>query len=420
MDYINDVIDKKRLTRAVNEAYMVSGNAKTVSFLDKLKDLGFYMATKSGVSIAISDILIPDRKNNILLDASGEVDGVTKKFERHVLTDGERYNKVIDIWTHATNQVASTMMDGLRDDRKGFNPVYMMVDSGARGGQDQIKQLAGMRGLMAKPQKSMKGGVGEIIESPITSNFKEGLSVFEYFISTHGARKGLADTALKTADAGYLTRRLVDVAQDMVTYEKDCGTISGIVISDLKEGEEIIEELSDRILGRTILDDFIVKGEVVVKSGSVISEKEAELIGDSGVESIRIRSVLTCESKGVCCKCYGWDLSTHKIVDIGTSVGIRAAQSIGEPGTQLTLRTFHIGGTSTRIIEQSDMRVKSPGVVKFTDNYDFADTVDESGTKVVGVWCGILSCLLLMRVMRKLLSLTFLTERICLYLKEIK
>ena len=310
------------------------------------------------------------------------MDGVTEKFERHVLTDGERYNKVIDIWTHATNQVASTMMDGLRDDRKGFNPVYMMVDSGARG-QDQIKQLAGMRGLMAKPQKSMKGGVGEIIESPITSNFKEGLSVFEYFISTHGARKGLADTALKTADAGYLTRRLVDVAQDMVTYEKDCGTISGIVISDLKEGEEIIEELSDRILGRTILDDFIVKGEVVVKSGSVISEKEAELIGDSGVESIRIRSVLTCESKrGVCCKCYGWDLSTHKIVDIGTSVGIRAAQSIGEPGTQLTLRTFHIGGTSTRIIEQSDMRVKSPGVVKFTDNYDFADTVDESGTKV--------------------------------------
>tara|TARA_S200000501_G_scaffold339347_1_gene346879 strand:+ start:6985 stop:11232 length:4248 start_codon:yes stop_codon:yes gene_type:complete len=383
MDYINDIIDKKRLTRAVNEAYMVSGNAKTVSFLDKLKDLGFFMATKSGVSIAISDILIPDRKNNILLEASGEVDGVTKKFERHVLTDGERYNKVIDIWTHATNQVASTMMDGLKDDREGFNPVYMMVDSGARGGQDQIKQLAGMRGLMAKPQKSMKGGVGEIIESPITSNFKEGLSVFEYFISTHGARKGLADTALKTADAGYLTRRLVDVAQDMVTYDRDCGTISGIVISDLKEGEEVIEELSDRILGRTILDDFIVKGEVVVKSGSVISEREAELIGDSGVESIRIRSVLTCESKrGVCCKCYGWDLSTHKIVDIGTSVGIRAAQSIGEPGTQLTLRTFHIGGTSTRIIEQSDMRVKIPGVVKFSDNYDFADTVDESGTKV--------------------------------------
>jgi len=236
---------------------------------------------------------------------------------------------------------------------------------------------------MAKPQKSMKGGVGEIIESPITSNFKEGLSVFEYFISTHGARKGLADTALKTADAGYLTRRLVDVAQDMVTYIEDCGTISGIVISDLKEGEEIIEPLADRILGRTILDDFIVKGEVVVKSGSVISEKMAELIGDSGVENIRIRSVLTCESKrGVCSKCYGWDLSTHKLVDIGTSVGIRAAQSIGEPGTQLTLRTFHIGGTATRIIEQSDMRSKRPGTVRFSENYDYADTIDEGGTKV--------------------------------------
>ncbi|HJM96003.1 MAG TPA: DNA-directed RNA polymerase subunit beta', partial [Candidatus Marinimicrobia bacterium] len=281
--FINEIINKKRLTKAVNEVYMIAGNAKTVIFLDKLKDLGFAMATKSGVSIAISDILIPDKKDEILLEASNEVDSVKKKFDRHVLTDGERYNKVIDIWTHATNKVASSMMDGLKDDRSGFNPVYMMVDSGARGGQDQIKQLAGMRGLMAKPQKSMKGGVGEIIESPITSNFKEGLSVFEYFISTHGAHKGLADTALKTADAGYLTRRLVDVAQDMVTYIEDCGTISGIVISDLKEGEEIIEPLADRILGRTILDDFIVKGEVVVKSGSVISEKMAELIGDSGV-----------------------------------------------------------------------------------------------------------------------------------------
>ncbi len=381
--FINEIINKKRLTKVVNEVYMIAGNAKTVIFLDKLKDLGFAMATKSGVSIAISDILIPDKKDEILLEASNEVDSVKKKFDRHVLTDGERYNKVIDIWTHATNKVASSMMDGLKDDRSGFNPVYMMVDSGARGGQDQIKQLAGMRGLMAKPQKSMKGGVGEIIESPITSNFKEGLSVFEYFISTHGARKGLADTALKTADAGYLTRRLVDVAQDMVTYIEDCGTISGIVISDLKEGEEIIEPLADRILGRTILDDFIVKGEVVVKSGSVISEKMAELIGDSGVENIRIRSVLTCESKrGVCSKCYGWDLSTHKLVDIGTSVGIRAAQSIGEPGTQLTLRTFHIGGTATRIIEQSDMRSKRPGTVRFSENYDYADTIDEGGTKV--------------------------------------
>ena len=259
----------------------------------------------------------------------------------------------------------------------------MMADSGARGSQDQIKQLAGMRGLMAKPQKSMKGGVGEIIESPITSNFKEGLSVFEYFISTHGARKGLADTALKTADAGYLTRRLVDVAQDMVVYITDCDTINGILIADLKEGEELIESLSDRILGRTVVDDFIVKGEVVVKSGSVIEDDEAEMIGDSGVENIRIRSILTCEAKrGCCAKCYGWDLSTHQLVDIGTAVGIRAAQSIGEPGTQLTLRTFHIGGTATRIIEKSEMTTKRPGTVKFSENYDFADTIDESGTKV--------------------------------------
>ena len=275
------------------------------------------------------------------------------------------------------------MMDSLREDRQGFNPVYMMADSGARGSQDQIKQLAGMRGLMAKPQKSMKGGVGEIIESPITSNFKEGLSVFEYFISTHGARKGLADTALKTADAGYLTRRLVDVAQDVVVYITDCSTINGILIADLKEGEELIESLSDRILGRTVVDDFIVKGEVVVKAGSVIEDDEAEMIGDSGVENIRIRSILTCEAKrGCCAKCYGWDLSTHQLVDIGTAVGIRAAQSIGEPGTQLTLRTFHIGGTATRIIEKSEMTTKRPGTVKFSDNYDFADTIDESGTKV--------------------------------------
>ena len=383
LEYVNDIVNKKKLTKIVNEAYLISGNYNTVQFLDRLKDLGFAMATNSGASIATSDVLIPEQKDHIIEMAQDEVDDIKHKFDRHILTDGERYNKVIDIWTHATTNMAMTMMDALKDDRDGFNPVYMMADSGARGSQDQIKQLAGMRGLMAKPQKSMKGGVGEIIESPITSNFKEGLSVFEYFISTHGARKGLADTALKTADAGYLTRRLVDVAQDVVVYETDCGTINGIVIADLKEGEEIIEPLSDRILGRTNLDDFIIKGDIVVKAGSVIEESEAELIGDSGVENIRIRSILTCESKrGCCAKCYGWDLSTHQLVDIGTAVGIRAAQSIGEPGTQLTLRTFHIGGTATRIIEQSEMVSKRSGVVKFSDNYDFADTIDESGTKV--------------------------------------
>jgi len=383
VEFVNDLINKKKLTQVVSKTYFLVGNFQTVIFLDQLKDLGFGMATISGVSIAISDVLIPDAKDEILESAQKEVDEIKSKYDRHILTDGERYNKVIDIWTHATNRVAGSMMDSIREDRQGFNPVYMMADSGARGSQDQIKQLAGMRGLMAKPQKSMKGGVGEIIESPITSNFKEGLSVFEYFISTHGARKGLADTALKTADAGYLTRRLVDVAQDMVVYITDCDTINGILIADLKEGEELIESLSDRILGRTVVDDFIVKGEVVVKSGSVIEDDEAEMIGDSGVENIRIRSILTCEAKrGCCAKCYGWDLSTHQLVDIGTAVGIRAAQSIGEPGTQLTLRTFHIGGTATRIIEKSEMTTKRPGTVKFSENYDFADTIDESGTKV--------------------------------------
>jgi len=383
VEFVNELINKKKLTQVVSNTYFLAGNFQTVIFLDQLKDLGFGMATVSGASIAISDVLIPDAKDEILGVAQQEVDEIKSKYDRHILTDGERYNKVIDIWTHATNRVAGSMMDSLREDRQGFNPVYMMADSGARGSQDQIKQLAGMRGLMAKPQKSMKGGVGEIIESPITSNFKEGLSVFEYFISTHGARKGLADTALKTADAGYLTRRLVDVAQDVVVYVTDCSTINGILIADLKEGEELIESLSDRILGRTVVDDFIVKGEVVVKAGSVIEDDEAEIIGDSGVENIRIRSILTCEAKrGCCAKCYGWDLSTHQLVDIGTAVGIRAAQSIGEPGTQLTLRTFHIGGTATRIIEQSEMTTKRPGTVKFSDNYDFADTIDESGTKV--------------------------------------
>ena len=383
VSFVNKIVGKKELTKVVNDAYLISGNFKTVLFLDRLKDLGFNMATVSGASIAISDVLIPSEKGSILEKAQSEVDAIKNKFDRHILTDGERYNKVIDVWTHASSNMAGTMMDALKIDRDGFNPVYMMADSGARGSQDQIKQLAGMRGLMAKPQKSMKGGVGEIIESPITSNFKEGLSVFEYFISTHGARKGLADTALKTADAGYLTRRLVDVAQDVVTYTTDCGTINGIVISDLKEGEEIIEPLADRILGRTILDDFIIKGEVAVKSGDVISDEAAELIGDSGVENVRIRSILTCEAKrGCCAKCYGWDLSTHQLVDIGTAVGIRAAQSIGEPGTQLTLRTFHIGGTATRIIEQSEMVTKRPGLVKFSENYDSADTIDESGTEV--------------------------------------
>jgi len=384
MDYVDELINKKKLEKIVNQTYLVAGNYKTVKFLDKLKDLGFNTATKSGASISISDILVPDEKYEIINKAHKEVLDIQDKFNRHVLTDGERYNKIIDIWTHATNRVAATMMANLQRDDQGFNPIFMMADSGARGSQDQIKQLAGMRGLMAKPQKSMTGGKGEIIESPITSNFREGLSVQEYFISTHGARKGLADTALKTADAGYLTRRLVDVAQDVVISEFDCGTINGIIATDLKEGEEIIESLSDRILGRTLLDDFITNGTVQIKAGTLITEEEAAIIASSNVESIRIRSVLTCESlRGVCASCYGWNPSTHKLVELGTAVGIQAAQSIGEPGTQLTLRTFHIGGTATRIIEKSEMRTKRAGTVKYSDNLDVAETVDESRVKVV-------------------------------------
>ena len=383
MDYVDDMIDKKRLSKLVNEIYLIAGNQKTVIFLDKLKNIGFDAATRAGISIAVSDILIPASKDEIIESAQNEVDGIQNKFKRHVLTDGERYNKVIDVWTHATNNVAATMMEGMQSSDQGFNPVYMMADSGARGSQDQIKQLAGMRGLMAKPKKAMTGGKGEIIESPITSNFKEGLSVQEYFISTHGARKGLADTALKTADAGYLTRRLVDVAQDVVISENDCGTINGILADDLKEGEDIIEPLSERVLGRTVLEDFIEDGKLKIKSGMLVRDDEAKIVSDSNIESLLIRSVLTCESlRGVCAKCYGWNPSNHKIVDLGTSVGIQAAQSIGEPGTQLTLRTFHIGGTATRIIEQSEMHTKRAGVVKYSKNLEVAKAKDESGILV--------------------------------------
>jgi DNA-directed RNA polymerase subunit beta' len=383
LDYIDLTVSKNDLAKIINQSYLISGNHKTVEFLDNLKDLGFASATRGGCSISIGDVKIPDQKDDIISDAQKKVDAITDKYNRHILTDGERYNKVIDIWTHASNQVAATLMDELKNENQGFNPVYMMADSGARGSQDQIKQLAGMRGLMAKPKKSMTGGKGEIIESPIISNFKEGLSVLEYFISTHGARKGLADTALKTADAGYLTRRLVDVAQDVVIYENDCGTINGLFTSDLKEGEEIIEPLADRILGRTILDDFILDGKKLIKNGQIIGDKEAEVISDSNVESLRIRSVLTCDSqRGVCAKCYGWNLSTHDIVDMGTAVGIQAAQSIGEPGTQLTLRTFHIGGTATRIIEQSEMKTNRDGIAEFSEDIEIAETKDEGGSLV--------------------------------------
>ncbi|MFQ6606989.1 MAG: DNA-directed RNA polymerase subunit beta' [Fidelibacterota bacterium] len=378
LGYIDEMISKKRLEKIIYDAYLLSGNHRTVQFLDDLKNLGFKYATRSGVSIAIDDVLIPAEKFDIIKRAGVEVNSIHSKYDRQIITEGERYNKVIDVWTHVTNEVAANMMNHLETDQEGFNPVYMMADSGARGSQDQIKQLAGMRGLMAKPRKSMTGGKGEIIESPITSNFKEGLSVLEYFISTHGARKGLADTALKTADAGYLTRRLVDVAQDVVIYEEDCGTINGVWISDLKEGEEVIEPLKDRIRGRVLQEDVFGETGILLKAGTPLGKKEAELISELDVGRVFIRSVLTCESnRGVCAKCYGFDLNTNKMVALGSSVGIVAAQSIGEPGTQLTLRTFHIGGTASRIIEQSQMVSKRNGSIRYSDNLEFADVRDK-------------------------------------------
>ena len=383
LGYYDEMISKKRLSFIIGESFVKAGNEKTVKLLDNLKDIGFKTATKSGISISISDIIIPDEKHNIIDGAEKEVEKIQGRFNRHILTEGERYNKVIDVWTKATSDVAAEMMKGLKSDDEGFNSVYMMADSGARGSGDQIKQLAGMRGLMAKPRKSMVGG-GEIIESPIQSNFKEGLSVMEYFISTHGARKGLADTALKTADAGYLTRRLVDVAQDVVISELNCKTINGITVADLKEGEEVVESLSERILGRTSSEKIIIDGKTILKAGEVFDENKAKFIVENNVNSVKIKSILTCESRrGVCAKCYGWDLTRRELVTIGTAVGIIAAQSIGEPGTQLTLRTFHIGGTATRIVEESDMKSRHDGIATFNDEYQSANTIDEDGEKVV-------------------------------------
>ncbi len=366
MPYTNEVTGRGQLTEIVAQMYRFLGQDETVAFLDRLKFTGFEYATKSGVTVSIDDLVVPKKKDELIDAAEKKVAKIQKRYERGLITNGERYNQVIDTWTGVTNDVAKVMFDNLALEQDGFNPVYMMADSGARGSKEQIRQLAGMRGLMAKPQKKITGGVGEIIENPIVANFREGLSVQEYFISTHGARKGLADTALKTADAGYLTRRLVDVAQDVIIREPDCGTILGLEIQALKEGEEVIESLSDRILGRVSLDDVFdpVSDEVLIEAGKQIGEDEAQAIEEAGVEMVRMRSVLTCESKyGVCALCYGRNLSVMKMVEIGEAVGVIAAQSIGEPGTQLTLRTFHIGGTASRIAEQSRVISKFDGKI---------------------------------------------------------
>ncbi len=369
LGYINELIDKKTIGNIVANCCKKLGNAKTVMFLERLKEIGFGYATKAGITISIDDIVIPDEKPDLIKKAQIEINKIHKQYKSGLITDGERYNKIVDTWTHTSNNVADAMLENLGRDRDGFNPIYMMAVSGSRGNKDQIRQLAGMRGLMAKPQKRIVGGIGEIIEMPITANFKEGLTVLQYFISTHGARKGLADTALKTADAGYLTRRLVDVAQDVIITEPDCGTIMGVDISALKEGEEIIEALSDRILGRVVVDDVIdpQTGDVIIKANMLIDEGLASEVEERGVESVRIRSVLTCEAKrGACAHCYGRNLATGELVDIGEAVGVIAAQSIGEPGTQLTLRTFHVGGIASRIAEHTQKETNHPGAVELS------------------------------------------------------
>ena len=381
-DIVNYVMDKKMLRQLVDYVYRNLGSKATVILSDRLKDIGYSYSTRGGLSICIDDMIIPDSKWDLLKKAEDHVTEIGRQYTEGLITQGEKYNKLVDIWAKATDDVANEMMRGMkmapvvrRDgtpllDSKGqpvieesFNPIYMMAESGARGSKDQMRQLAGMRGLMAKPS-------GEIIETPINANFREGLSVLQYFISTHGARKGLADTALKTANSGYLTRRLADVAQDCVITEHDCGTLSGVELEPLVEGGEIIQVLGERLLGRTVLDDIIdpFTDEVIAMARQEIDEAVVEKIEQSGLTTAKIRSVLTCRTKaGVCAKCYGRDLAHGRLVEIGQAVGILAAQSIGEPGTQLTMRTFHIGGTASRRVEQADIRARVEGLVKFID-----------------------------------------------------
>jgi len=356
-DYVNINLSKGTVGEVVSDCYKHFGHSRTIKLLDDLKELGFEQATLAGISIAIDDLEVPKEKPDILKSAHEEVEKISDQYRKGIITDRERHNKVIDIWTQATE----TISDLVFREMDPFNPIFLMADSGARGSRLQVRQLSGMRGLMAKPS-------GEIIESPITANFREGLTVLEYFISTHGARKGLADTALKTADAGYLTRRLVDAAQELIINEEDCSTLNGITVSAIIEGDEVVVSLKERIIGRVALDNIVdvITDELIVEAGSEITEEKADIIEKLGMEKIRIRSVLTCESeRGVCAKCYGRNMATQKIVEVGEAVGVIAAQSIGEPGTQLTMRTFHIGGTASRTVEQSFIRSKNKGILKY-------------------------------------------------------
>ena len=355
--FVNNSLDKKTVGNVITDCYKRFGHARTIKLLDEVKQLGFEQATLAGFTISIDDLIIPKAKKDILKETKDLISKVEDQYRKGAITERERYNKIIDIWTNTTERISDLVFK----DMDAFNPIFMMADSGARGSKLQIRQLAGMRGLMAKPS-------GEIIESPITANFREGLTVLEYFISTHGARKGLADTALKTADAGYLTRRLIDVAQEVIVNEEDCGTLNGITVSAIIEGDEVVVSLKERIIGRVALDNIVdvITDELIVESGEEIKEEKADVIEKLGMEKIRIRSVLTCESeRGVCIKCYGRNLASQKLVEVGEAVGIIAAQSIGEPGTQLTMRTFHIGGTASRVIEQSFIRAKNKGKLKF-------------------------------------------------------
>ena len=360
LGYINETLNDKSLGEIVLKVLRKYGNSMTVNFLDRVKDLGFKYVTKFGATIGVEDIKIPMKKRVLIENGERKVKKIEDNYRQGYITEDERYNQVVDIWTRVNDDISEQMMNELKMDKQGFNPLYIMADSGARGSKQQIRQLAGMKGLMAKPS-------GEIMELPIKSNFKEGLTVSEYFISTHGARKGLADTALKTADAGYLTRRLVDIAQDVVINELDCGTINGIERWVIREGDEDFENLLDRVVGRYVLEDIVnpMTGEVIIRANEEVSEGVVELIEKAGIEKIKIRTTLTCESRhGICIKCYGRNLATGKTIEIGEAVGIIAAQSIGQPGTQLTMRTFHIGGTAAKQIEEQDIRLNYSGLIK--------------------------------------------------------
>ena len=381
--YLNTIISKKSLRDIISNVIKTVGVARACEFLDGIKNLGYKMAYQGGLSFNLGDIIIPKEKEELIKRGNEEIDQIMMNYNMGFITDNERYNQVIDTWTHVNNDLSNILMKTISSDDQGFNSVFMMLDSGARGSKEQIRQLSGMRGLMAKPQKAGAEGA-QIIENPILSNFKEGLSVLEYFISTHGARKGLADTALKTADAGYLTRRLVDVSHDVIVNEEDCGTLRGLVCTALKNNDEVIATLYERILGRVSVHDIIhpTTGELIVAGGEEITEDVAQKIEDSPIESVEIRSVLTCESKkGVCAKCYGRNLATSRMVNKGEAVGVIAAQSIGEPGTQLTLRTFHAGGTAGNIAANASIVAKHDARLEF-EELRVVDTVEETGEAV--------------------------------------